>query len=72
MDDGSRGAGGWLFAVHVVKQDVSEGGDIEEVEDVMVFLDINVKGFVVKPLISEYGDDWEEAVHPSVKGLGQK
>jgi hypothetical protein len=72
MDDRGRRAGEGLFFVHVTKKDVSEGGDVKEVEDVVVLLDIDVEGFVLESLVGEYCDGGEETVGPSVKGLGQK
>jgi hypothetical protein len=72
MDDGGRGMSRWLFFVHVIKKDVSEGGDVEEVEDIVVLLDVNVEGLILESLVSEYCDDREKTVHPSIKSLGQK
>jgi hypothetical protein len=51
VDNRGRGASGWLFFVQVTKEDISEGGNVEEVEDVMVLLDVDVEGFVFKSLI---------------------
>jgi hypothetical protein len=72
MDDRGRRAGKWLFFVHVTKKDVSEGGDVEEVEDIVVLLDVDVKGLILEFLVGEYCDGGEEAVGPSIKSLGQK
>jgi hypothetical protein len=72
MDDRGRGAGEWLFFVHVTKKDVSEGGDVKEVEDVMVLLDVDVEGLILESLISEHCDNRKETIGPSVKGFGQK
>jgi hypothetical protein len=72
MDDRGRGTSKWLFFVHIAKNDVSEGGNVEEMEDIMVLLDVNVEGFILEPLISEYCDGREETIGPSVKGFGQK
>jgi hypothetical protein len=72
MNDRGRRASEWLFFVHVAKKDISKGGNVEEVEDVMVLLDVDIEGFVLKSLISKYHDGREETVCPSVKGLGQK
>jgi 5S rRNA maturation endonuclease (ribonuclease M5) len=72
MDNGSRGMGKWLFFVHVMKKDISEGGNVEEVKDVMIFFDIDVKGLILKPLVSEYCDGRKETICPGVKGFGQK
>jgi hypothetical protein len=69
MDDGGRGASEWLFFVHVVKKDVSEGGDVEEVEDVVVLLDVDVEGLILESLVGEYGDGGEEAVGPGIEGF---
>jgi hypothetical protein len=72
VDDRGRRAGGWLFFVQVTKKDVSEGGDVEEVKDVVVLLDIDVEGFILESLVSEYCDGGEKTVGPSIKSLGQK
>jgi hypothetical protein len=72
MSDGGRRASRWLFFVHVMKKDVSEGGDVEEVEDIVVFLDVDIKGFILESLVGEYSDGGEETVRPGVKGFGQK
>jgi 5S rRNA maturation endonuclease (ribonuclease M5) len=61
-----------LVFVHITKKDISEGGNVEEVEDVVVLLDVDVKGFILEPLIGEYCDGGEEAVRPGVKGFSQK
>jgi hypothetical protein len=69
MDDRSKGAGEWLFFVHVTKKDVSEGGDVEEMEDVVVLLDVDVEGFILESLVGEHCDGGEETVHPGVEGF---
>jgi hypothetical protein len=72
MDDRGRRASKWLFFVHIMKKDISEGRNVEEVEDVVVLLNVDVEGFILKSLVGEYRDDREKAIHPSIKGLGQK
>jgi hypothetical protein len=72
MDNRGGRVSGWLFFVQVMKKDVSEGGDVEEVEDVVVLLDVDVEGFILESLVSEYCDGGEETVRPGVKGFGQK
>jgi hypothetical protein len=72
MDDRGRGAGEWLLFIHVIKKDISEGGNVEEMEDIMVLFDVDIKGFILKSLVSEYCDGRKETICPSVKGLGQK
>jgi hypothetical protein len=55
-----------------VKEDISEGGDVEEVDNIVVLLDINVEGFILESLIGEYRNGGKEAVHPGIKSFGQK
>jgi hypothetical protein len=69
VDNGSRGAGEWLFFVHVAKKDVCEGGDVKEVEDIVVLLDVDVEGLILESLIGEYCDGGEETIGPGVKGF---
>jgi hypothetical protein len=72
MDNGSGRAGEWLVFVHVTKKDIGEGGDVEEVDDIVVLLDVDIEGFILESLVGEYCDGGEKTVGPSVKGLGQK
>jgi hypothetical protein len=50
MNDRGRGASEWLFFIHITKKDVSEGGDVEEVEHVMVLLDVGFLRFTLRLL----------------------
>jgi hypothetical protein len=72
VDNRGRGASEWLFFVHVAKKDVSEGGNVEEVEDIMVLLDVDVEGLILESLIGKHCDGGQETIGPSVKSLGQK
>jgi hypothetical protein len=72
MDDRGRGASEWLFFVHITEKNVSEGGDVEEMDDIVVLLDVDIEGFILESLVGEYCDGGEETIGPSVKGLGQK
>jgi hypothetical protein len=72
MDNRGRGASEWLFFVHVAKKDVSEGGDVEEMEDVMVLLDVDIEGLVLEPLVGKHCDGREETIGPGIKSFGQK
>jgi hypothetical protein len=69
MDNRGRRSGKGLFFVHVTKKDISKGGDVEEVEDVMVLFDVDVEGLVLESLVGEYCNSGEKAVGPSVKGF---
>jgi hypothetical protein len=72
MNDRGGRVRGWLFFVQVMKKDISEGGNIEEVKDVVVLLDVDVEGFILESLVSKYHDGGEETVRPGIKGFGQK
>jgi hypothetical protein len=55
-----------------MKKDISKGGDVEEVDDIVVLLDIDIEGFILESLVGKYCDGRKETVGPGIKGFGQK
>jgi hypothetical protein len=72
VDNGSGRTGKWLFFVHIAKEDISEGGNIEEVKNIMVLLDVGIERLILKSLIGGYHDGGKETIHLGIKGFGQK
>ena len=56
---------------HVIFKDVSDVRYEEEVEDVVVVFDVKVDGLVVKTLVSEGHNRWEQVLSPSLKSFAQ-
>jgi hypothetical protein len=60
LGKGDFGRDKWvLLLFHIIFKDVGDVGNEEEVKDVIVVLNVDIEGFVVKTLVSESGDGGE-------------
>ena len=60
LGKGDFGRDEWFLRLfHIIFKDVGDVGNEEEVKDVIVVLNVDIEGFVVKTLVSESGDGGE-------------